>query len=254
MKALILAAGRGTRIESDDSCSSKCMRIVHGRHLIEYSLETAVGSRVDEIVIVVGHGAESIINTFGICYRNVRISYVLQRSLDGLVSAIEHAREALEGEDFVLLLGDEIVWDSHPGEMIEYFEDENLFALCGVADVSDREQIRKTYSVLYNPYDNNIYRLVEKPNRPLNSYMGTGNCVFRNGIFDYTASTPVNPVRGEKELPDLIQCAIDEGNPVKLYLVGSHYVNINTATDIRLADTLFEEHDCQWKELIPALS
>jgi dTDP-glucose pyrophosphorylase len=253
MKALILAAGRGTRLESGESCPNKCMRIAHGRHLIEYSLETAVRSRVDEIVIVVGHGAESIINTFGISYRDVRITYVLQRSLDGLVSAMEYAREALEGEDFVLLLGDEIVWDSHPREMIEYFDDENLFALCGVADVSDREQIRKTYAVLYNPYDNNIYRLVEKPNRLLNSYMGTGNCVFRNGIFNYTASTPVNPVRGEKELPDLIQCAVDDGNPVKLYLVGSYYVNINTATDIRLADTLFEERDGQWKELIPAL-
>jgi len=253
MKALILAAGRGTRLQNSERSPNKCMRMFNGRRLIEYSLESAFMSRVDEIVIVVGHQAESIINTYGISYRHIRISYVLQRELEGLVSAMEYAREALEGEDFILLLGDEIVWDPHPRDMIEAFEDENLFALCGVADVSDMDEIRKTYAVLYNPYDNRIYRLVEKPRKPINSYKGTGNCVFRNEIFDCIPYTPVNQVRGEKELPDLIQCTIDEGNPVKLYLIGSRYVNINTVGDIQLAEDIFKEHNIQWKDLIPAL-
>ena len=252
MKALILAAGRGTRLQNGESSSNKCMRMFNGRHLVEYSLESALMSGVEEIVIVVGHQAESIINTFGISYRHIRISYVIQRELKGLVSAMEYARETLEGEDFILLLGDEILWNPHPRNMIETFEDENLFALCGVTDVSDMDEIKKTYAVLYNPYDNRIYRLVEKPRMPMNSYMGTGNCVFRNGIFDYILHTPVNQVRGEKELPDLIQCAIDEGNTVKLYLAGSRYVNVNTLGDIRLADDIFKEQNSQWKELIPA--
>jgi dTDP-glucose pyrophosphorylase len=253
MKALIAAAGRGTRLRNSALGSNKCMRMLGGRHLIEYSLDSAVKSRVDEIVVVVGHQAESIINTFGIAYRDIRVCYVLQRELTGLVSAMECAREALEGEDFMLLLGDEIVWDPRPDEMIQYFEAEKLFVLCGVTVTPDWDQVKKTYAVLYNPYENYIYRLVEKPRKPVNSYMGTGNCVFRNGIFDYIARTPVNHIRGEKELPDLIQCAIDEGNPVKLYPVGSRYVNINTENDVQIADHVFEEQNVQWKDLIPAL-
>jgi dTDP-glucose pyrophosphorylase len=253
MKALILAAGRGKRLQNGEQGPSKCMRMFNGRHLIEYSLESACMSGVEEIVIVVGYRAESIINAFGISYGNIRISYVLQRELRGLVAAMEVARDALEGEDFILFLADEIVCDPHPREMIEVFREEDLFALCGVTSVSDVGEIGKTYSVMYNPYDNRIYRLVEKPKRPVNSYMGTGNCVFRNEILDYISRTPVNQVRSERELPDLIQCAIDEGNPVKLYLIGSRYVNINTIGDIQIAEEMFKENESQWKDLIPVL-
>ena len=69
--------------------------------------------------------------------------------------------------------------------------------------------------------------------------MGTGNCIFKNEIFDYIEYTPISYVRKEKELPDLIQCAVDDGNPVKLFFIGSKYFNINTADDIVIAEKTF---------------
>jgi len=107
--------------------------------------------------------------------------------------------------------------------------------------VSRRDEIRKTYSVLYDPSDHRIYRLIEKPQNPVNNYMGTGNCVFRNRMLEYIGQTPLHQARREKELPDLIQCAVDDGNPVKLYEVGTRYVNVNMPEDVRLAASLFEE-------------
>lgn len=252
MKALILAAGNGKRFE-DDEPLNKCMRTLNGKHLIQYSLESAILSKVEEIIIVVGYQAESIVNAFGISYRDIRIRYVLQRALKGLVDAMDQAREALEGDDFILFLGDEIVCNPHPYEMIESFYDQDLFAMCGVVHVVDFDEIRKTYAVMYDPYDHRIYRLVEKPEKPANSYMGTGNCVFRNEILSYIDQTPVNHVRHEKELPDLIQCAIDDGNPVKLFVIGSHYVNVNTADDMRIAEYIFAEEDTRWRYLEPIL-
>ena len=106
---------------------------------------------------------------------------------------------------------------------------------CGITRAGVREEIRKTYSVLED-HDGRILRLVEKPRRPVNDCQGTGNIVFSNEVLEYIQHTPINPTRNEKELPDLIQCAIDDGHLVKSFPVGGRYVNINTAEDIEIAE------------------
>lgn len=238
MKAIILAAGRGNRLKNNTKESNKCMLKFRGRPLIQYSLDAAKLSNVNEIIIVVGYKAEDIINTYGISYKDIKIKYVIQKELKGLVNAIETCQEALEGEDFILFLADELLISPKPLKMTEVFDRENLFVICGVTKVKDSSQIKKTYAVIYNPDDNRIYRLIEKPRSPVNNIMGTGNCIFRNKIFDYIPYTPINQTRHEKELPDLIQCAIDDGHPVKLFLIGTQYVNINTPDDIKLGKKL----------------
>jgi len=242
MKAVILAAGRGKRLEETTEPINKSMLKFKGRHLIEYSLETARLSRVDEIIIVVGYRAEDIVNKFGNQYNDIKVRYVIQEQQKGLVDALEYTRDALEGDDFILLLADEILIHPNPGEMIETFKKEDLFVMCGVTKVEDRSQISKTYTVICDEKDNSIYRLIEKPRNPFNDIMGTGNCIFKNEIFDYVQYTPINYVRKEKELPDLIQCTIDDGNSVKLFYINAKYVNINTPEDISIAEQSFKEY------------
>jgi len=72
--------------------------------------------------------------------------------------------------------------------------------------------------------------------RAINQYQGTGNCIFSNGILEYIEYTPISQARNEKELPDLIQCAIDDGHIVQSFLVGGRYININTFEDVSLAE------------------
>jgi len=239
MKAIILAAGRGKRLKEVTEPVNKCMLKFNERHLIEYSLESASLSKVDEIIIVVGYRAEDIINTFGIEYEKTKIRYVFQEDQTGLVNAIEQCREVLNGADFILHLADELLINPRPMEMIREFQNRDLFAMCGVARVEDRNLIKRTYSVIYNPHSNQIYRLVEKPRNPFNDIMGTGNCIFRNGILDLIQFTPIHYVRKEKELPDLIQCAIDDGMTVELFFVAAQYINVNTPEDIESAERLF---------------
>ncbi len=240
MKALILAAGRGKRLEGHEEQSrlNKSMLTLGKKHLIEYSLESAQLSQVSEVIIVVGYHAEDIINAFGIQYADMRIQYVFQQEQQGLVHALEQARPALDGADFILFLSDEVLIDPRPMEMVRLFEERDLFTVCGVTEVEDQEQIKQTYSIIYNPDDNAIYRLIEKPRNPINRLMGTGNCIFRNAIFDYLPYTPINYFRGEKELPDLIQCAIDDGKQAQLFHIAAQYININTLADIARAEKL----------------
>jgi dTDP-glucose pyrophosphorylase len=238
MKALVPAAGRGDRLEDRTAESNKCMLTLLGKPLIQYSLENAVTAGVEQIVIVVGYRAEDIINHFGTSFRDTPVRYVIQLDRKGLVHAIACAERAIGGADFMLFLADEIL--AHPAHpsMLKVFRDEALFGVCGVVVVADRSQIRKTYAILGEETTGRIFRLIEKPRTPINDVMGTGNCILRADIYGYIERTPTNVERGQKELPDLIQCAVDEGKLVKYMNIGDGYININTPDDIGIAERL----------------
>lgn len=235
MKALILAAGRGKRLKENTNQKNKCMLRLFDKPIIEHSFDTAIITDVEEIVVVVGYRAEEIINTYGNAYKGKPIKYVIQSNQKGLVEAIASAEECINGDNFMLLLGDEILVSPKHCTMLDQFKKEDLFGICGVFVEKRRERIGKTYTIMQDEQCR-IYRLIEKPRRPINDWMGTGNCIFKNELFSYIERTPINPNRGEKELPDLIQCAIDEGNIVKSFVICDQYFNINSDEDLREAE------------------
>ena len=232
MKALVLAGGRGSRLKEITKQANKCLCEFQGRSIIEYSLDTAVRVKADEIVILVGYQAETIINRYGNRYHGVPVRYVIQWERHGLVHAIECCQAALEGQDFLLLLADEILLNPRHEAMVEAFRDPEVFALCGTVRVADINEVRKTYTIMRDERDGRIHRLVEKPRTPINNIQGTGNCLFRHGIFDYIAHTPINQTRQEKELPDLIQCVIDDGKLVREFEICSWYTNVNSLEEL----------------------
>ena len=238
MKALVLAAGRGKRMEELSAETNKCLFKIHGLPLVEYSLNAAASiEAVEEIVVVVGYQAESIINSYGIAYKGKPVRYRIQYEQRGLVHAIESARPDLEGADFILFLGDEVVINGQYDRMVEMFYAQDIYVLCGIVRQEDPAQIRKTYAVIQSD-QNQIFRLIEKPERPINNIMGTGNCFFRNAMFDYLPKVPIHHIRKEKELPDFIQCAVDDGRLVKSHFFCERYINVNTADELKAV----EEH------------
>lgn len=241
MKALILAAGRGKRLGATKGELNKCMLELSGKPVLEYNLERAADlDEVDEIILVVGYRAEDIINRYGTSFQGKRIRYVIQWEQHGLVHAIECAEEAIGKEDFFLFLGDEVLVNSRHKEMLRKFREENLFGVCGVCITEDRSKISRTYTVIADDAGR-IFRLIEKPKKALNNYQGTGHCIFKNGILQYIDRTPIHPERGEKELPDLVQVAVDDGNIVKIYPICDAYTNINTEEDLREAVELYKK-------------
>jgi UDP-N-acetylglucosamine diphosphorylase / glucose-1-phosphate thymidylyltransferase / UDP-N-acetylgalactosamine diphosphorylase / glucosamine-1-phosphate N-acetyltransferase / galactosamine-1-phosphate N-acetyltransferase len=239
VKALILAGGRGNRLNELSLEQNKCMTLVRGRRLIEYNLDCALDVDVDEIVLVVGYRAETVINFLGNHYRGKPIKYGIQNEQKGLVHAIECAQTTVNGDDFFLMLGDEVLFRPKHQDMVSAFKmNPDIFAICGIVKVHDPNQIKKTYAIIQGP-NHDIYRLIEKPRRPLNEFQGTGHCVFRNRIYDYIQYTPIHHERNEKELPDLIQCAIDDAMTIKAFMVCDKYTNVNTREDVQMAEGFF---------------
>jgi len=232
MKALILAGGRGSRIDEVSGNINKCMIEIDGRPVIEYNLDRACDiDGIKEIVIVVGHRAEDIINRYGTSYKGRKINYVIQKEQKGLVHAIECSIDAIKKDDFFLLLGDEVLINSRHTDMYNQFKEEKLFGMCGVVAQEDKKNISKTYAVISDE-TGRVFRLIEKPKNPVNNLQGTGHCLFRNDILSFIDRTPIHHERGEKELPDLIQCAIDDGEIIKIFNIGDKYTNINSIEDL----------------------
>ena len=112
--------------------------------------------------------------------------------------------------------------------MKTFYHESATYGVCGMVNVDDVKQISETYAVIQ--YDGVISRLIEKPGHIFDTWMGTGNCVFPSHILDYVKDCPVNERRGrrEKELVDLIQCAIDDGKTVRSFQIGQKYFNVNS--------------------------
>lgn len=235
LKALVLAAGRGSRIKFHSRTENKCMLQLFGKPLIYYSLENAVLAGAEEIVVIVGFQAEPIVELLGFNFQGVQVRYVRQHRPTGVVDAMACARTKIGMSDFILFLGDEIVWRPQHQAMLRRFRERDLLGACGVVVENDPAEISKTYAVIDTGSERRISQLVEKPAHPKSEVQGTGNCIFRAHILNYVEATPVNRERRERELPDLIQCAIDDGHLVEAFEIGAAYANINTLDDIRSA-------------------
>lgn len=108
--ALILAAGRGTRLEEMTDYIPKCLVEVHGQSLMERMLSQLNSNGFENAIIVVGYQAEKIIQKFGYQYKNLRIEYVKNdfwettNNVLSLYLAVSYLKE-----DFILLESDLIL-------------------------------------------------------------------------------------------------------------------------------------------------
>ena len=106
MKAVILAAGRGTRMKELTDTLPKPMLKVGERTLLEHKFDI-LGPEFDEIILIVGYQAEVIHAAFGDSYKGIPLRYVMQERLDGTMGALALARPYLT-DRFVVMMGDDI--------------------------------------------------------------------------------------------------------------------------------------------------
>ena len=242
MKAVILAGGLGKRLGKLIGEGNKCMVKLFEKPLIEYNLEHAHKARVNEIILVLHYRPEEIMNYVGDNYKGIKVSYIIEKEGKGLVEAINNAKDKIGGSDFILMLGDELVFNADIRGMVKKFKKEDCLAICGTVYEDSKESIGKTYTAMVNE-DMRAFRLIEKPKVKINNIKGTGHCILKNEMLDYIDRTPINAIRGQKELVDLIQVAIDDGKKVLVYQISKNYTNVNTLEDYELAKGTMKENN-----------
>lgn len=106
MQCVILAAGRGTRMEELTGAVPKPMLMVGGKTLIEHKLDL-LPDDVDEVIFVVGYLGKVIRDRFGELYNGKKIFYQEQEELNGTAGALWRARSVLK-DRFIVMMGDDI--------------------------------------------------------------------------------------------------------------------------------------------------
>ncbi len=215
MKAVILAAGKGTRLEPITDNTPKAMLPIAGKPILEYILESMREAGIGEITIVVGYKADSIRDYFKDGARlGLSIDYVLQETQLGTADAI---RRCKFDEDFLVLAGDAIV----SVDVIKtVLENHDSAVTLGVKKVENPEG----YGVVILE-NGKVKKIVEKPKEYISNLACIGVNCFSPEIFNAIEKTPKSE-RGEYEITDSIKILMEEGKKVKAVEVRGEWLDI----------------------------
>jgi dTDP-glucose pyrophosphorylase len=236
MKAVILAAGKGTRMGELTNDIPKPMLPVQGKPILQHILEGLVSAGIRDFGIVTGWRAEVIENHFGDGARlGVRIAYARQEVQDGTGKAPECAKAFVGTDTFLLTYGDILVRPETYRRMRDRF---GTGSFAGLVTVTRGEDVTKGG---INFFDDQfcLQRVLEKPTRAqldeLRSrgalqpgqpvWYNAGIYIFRPVLFEFTARLEKSP-RGEYELTDAINALRATGHRIAGLEIEGRWVDV----------------------------
>lgn len=110
MKAVVLTAGKGTRLRPPTDDIPKPIVEIDGRPLLMHCLEELIALEAEKFAIAVGYPKDQIIDHYGESFERVPITYVEQAESDGLADELLQAEPEIN-HDFMLMLGDDVFRD-----------------------------------------------------------------------------------------------------------------------------------------------
>ena len=209
MKAVVLAAGEGTRLRPLTEDTPKGMVEVDGQPILTHWFDQLVELGADELVVVVGYRKEVIIEHYGDAFDDTPITYTHQREQSGLAHALLTAEEHVD-DDFMLMLGDN-VFSANLADVVRRQRESRADAAFLVEEVEWDEASR--YGVCDTNNYGEIVEVVEKPADPPSNLVMTGFYTFTPAIFH--ACHLVQPSnRGEYEISEAIDLLIQSGRTI----------------------------------------
>src|SRR5437763_12992652 len=210
-KAVLLAAGRGTRMRELTAELPKPMIKVRGKPILLHIVEGLQRTGIKDFLIIIGYHGEMVREYFGdgTCF-GLRISYATQTVQDGTGRVVELAREFVGADPFILHYGDILV-DPQNYERLATLSPETE----AIVTVKGNEDVSKGGAVFVNErMEVTDVREKAKAGEPISRWYNAGIYSFRPTIFDFTAKLQPSP-RGEYELTDAIRALAESGKKVQ---------------------------------------
>jgi UDP-N-acetylglucosamine diphosphorylase / glucose-1-phosphate thymidylyltransferase / UDP-N-acetylgalactosamine diphosphorylase / glucosamine-1-phosphate N-acetyltransferase / galactosamine-1-phosphate N-acetyltransferase len=221
-KAVLLAAGRGTRMRELTNELPKPMIVVRGKPILQHIVEGLRAAGVTEFLLVVGYREEVVRQFFGDGGSlGVRIEYVKQVVQDGTGKVVELARSFVPSDPFVLSYGDILVEPANYRRLAAL--DDPTEAIVSVIRSEDVSQGGAVFV-------NERFELIDlrekpQPNEPKSPWYNAGIYAFRPSIFDFTARLERSP-RGEYELTDAIRALALSGKKVQAFELSGAWADV----------------------------
>jgi NDP-sugar pyrophosphorylase family protein len=207
MKAIILAAGKGTRMRPlTDEVPKPLIRTIQSKPLLAHIMDV-LPQEIDEVVLVVGYKRDQIIAYFGHEYiaedsRGLRISYVVQEEAKGTFAALDLCRHFINPtERFLMLYGDDLIDAESVAECIQ---SKNLALL--YTKVSEDKASK--FGILEVDDSGFVRGIEEKPLHPKSRKASVGVMVLDGRVFKYP---PEKSADGEYVLADAVSLMIAAG-------------------------------------------
>ncbi|MGD6875646.1 UTP--glucose-1-phosphate uridylyltransferase GalU [Bacillus infantis] len=249
-KAIIPAAGLGTRFLPATKAQPKEMLPIVDKPTIQYIVEEAVRSGIEDIIIISGRGKRAIEDHFDKSYELeetlakkgewerleeiqsianlANIHYIRQKEPKGLGHAIYCARSFIGDEPFAVMLGDDIVQAEVPclQQLIDVYNQSNC-SVIGIQQVPEHDVSKYGIIEPEAKIDDNLFKLrslVEKPKQSEapSSYAIMGRYILEPEIFDILEHLPPG-AGGEIQLTDAIQRLMKSKEVLAYYFNGDRY-------------------------------
>lgn len=285
-KAVIPAAGFGTRFLPATKAVPKEMLPIVDKPTIQYIAEEAAEAGIEDLLIITSRGKEALVNLFDKAFEleavlerdgkndmlksvreisdKINVHFIRQKEQKGLGHAVLCAKSFVGNEPFAVMLGDDVVVSDKPciGQLMEQYEKYNATVL-GVQKVG-MEHVSKYGIVDCENVDGRMYKLhgmVEKPkieDAPSDVAV-LGRYIITPSIFDCLEKTPKG-AGGEIQLTDaLVMLAEKEDMYVydfegRRYDIGSKQGFLQATVDFALArDDLKNEFAMYLKDVVKSL-
>jgi bifunctional UDP-N-acetylglucosamine pyrophosphorylase/glucosamine-1-phosphate N-acetyltransferase len=174
VQTVVLAAGRGRRMERLTDDIPKPMLTIKGKPILEYKIKL-LPREIEEVIFVVGYKKSQIERYFGKNFDGRKITYVLQKDLNGTGGAVHLVKDLVE-DRFLVMMGDDLY---HRSDVEKIINQNSLAILSAETDNPER------FGVFDIDENGNLLDILEKPENPPTNLINTGLYLLDKKFFDY---------------------------------------------------------------------
>ncbi len=211
MKAVLLAAGEGVRLQPVTSTRPKHLIKIAGKPILQYCLDSVKNAGITEAIMVTHYMGDSIKAYFGDgSKQGLKITYVEQKEILGTGNAASVAEPYVDGE-FVLIYGDLLFAPDAVKNAVDTYKKGKADAVMAVVPVDKPE----SYGIIELSEGKKVKRIIEKPapDKAPSNLANAGVYVFSTQVFEKLRQIKKS-VRGEWELTDALTMLAAEGRTV----------------------------------------
>jgi len=242
-KAIVLAAGKGTRLMPLTLAVPKEVIRVGAKPVIEHAIDVLRAGRIREILVIVGRKKEAILDYLGSGERlGLNISYKIQEELKGTAHAVYQGKDFIGNENFVVIYGDNYLKPYEiMKEIIKFHEEKEADATLVLYTVKDPRR----FGIVKIDADNKVLGIIEKPTleeaesyRVGDEYLSiAGLLVFKPIVFDFIERTKPGK-DDELWLTDSVELMRRNGRKICAFVFKGTRYDIGTFESLIEADRL----------------